>query len=402
MAIAGLVYPADEDFPTSTFHTVYFMTKSRVAVIDGWPHKDPTPTPWFFEDDDKNAEISEHGSDDDDAGDPPFDARSEVTVCRQEIAMLKEALSLVQGQLHNIVAQAHVQGPALSPAQLVLQSVHAGLLFELGKPPRQEVRKSRKRNQTDAERSSLTCGTLLRAFVAIKVPCSYKTFQEILTEGAAHGNTSRTPPVSYIPSYPRTTRPLRPTMSYHVVFLTFYQLCSYIGITNEVTRSEMLVSSHKKGGIRILGTAAEVKHRWESLKPDVHLTPGISSQFVQEYNVNDVDATVTYAPSLLNEQADYIVEREAFREPFCQGARRIPKKMSDAVESLDFQYGHFYLTWSGVPSPQPRFDSDIPFSVDPQGTLRVSMPAVGTTESQKERISTLLTDRFVRAVVSNK
>jgi len=230
-------------------------------------NEDKTPTPWIFDEDDPDACLSEVDSDDEDIGDPLFDARSEVVDCRREIAELKAELANMQHQVHNIGAQVRTQEPALSAAQRVLQSLQLYLLLALGKPPRREVRKLKKR-QSEDEIASLTYGNLLRSFITVNVPCSYKAFQEILKEGGAQARSSRTPPVSFLPCYPETARPPKSTMSYHVVFLMFSQLASYIGIHNEVTRKQMLLSSGKDA-LQVLGTVASVVPRFGIAKPDV-------------------------------------------------------------------------------------------------------------------------------------
>jgi len=393
LAIAGLLYPANADFPSDISHTVYFQAKNKVKVLHG--DADKTPTPWAFYEDDPDVRLSE--SDNDDVGAPLFEARSEVADCRQEIAELKEKLSSIQHQVHSIAVQDDVQAPALSAAQRVLKAVQLNLLIELGKPPRWASRKLKKR-QTETQKASSTVGNLLRSFVKITVPCSYNTFQEILKKGAAHPATDRTPRVRYIPDYPKSARPLK---SYHAVFLTFPQICTYIGIHNGTTRSQMLFSS-RKGAAQILGTVGTVT----TSEPfsDVYLTPGVSTVLEQK-NAGAGKIVVSelhYGHTFVNKGGEYVVEREKFRNPFERIVRTWPKKMDPSVEDKEFPYCYFYLSWAALPSPHARFDSDIPFTMDPQGTLHVSMPVVGTkSEYQKEEFSELFTDTFVDVVVSN-
>lgn len=402
LALGVLVYPANVDYPSPTQHTVYFLPGARVSVILGDDHDDDTPTPWTFEEGDGEDPPFEPESNNEELVASSFNARIQVFQCRSEIAELKESLTALQRQLYELGVHVHTQGSAQSSTDIVLQSLQLHLLNELGKPPRQKVRMLKKK-QSEEDKASLTFGTFLRSFVSVNVPCSYRTFQDILKKGRAHPKTHRTPDVLFLPCYPETARPVK-SMSYHAVFLTFHQLCAYIGIMNVPTRCEMLFASPKTGGARILGTVAKLTPDFCGAAPDVHLTPGVSSRFVQGSCRGIDDSEKMCAPSLMNEKAEYMIERDGFRDPFRKGERFIPHKMDASVDDKEFPYSFFYLSWAGLPTPNERFDSEIPYSVDPQGTLHVSMPVVETNnDTQKNAISALMDDKkFVDAIASDE
>jgi len=246
LALGQLLYPATADFPSPTKHTVHFHPGSRVKVLFGDDHdEDQTPTPWAPVPGEEDEPLFEPEANNEDLGGSHFDARMEVFQSRSEIAELKESLAGLRQQVYELGAHVHSQASAQSSMDTVLLSLQLHLLNELGKAPRKKVRMLKKK-QTEEDKASLTYGTFLRAFVSVNVPCSYKTFQEILKKGGAHPKPPRTPDVLFLPSYPETARPVK------------HQVCAYIGIKNIPTRCEMLFASPKKGGARILGTLAEL------------------------------------------------------------------------------------------------------------------------------------------------